>query len=87
MTQRGVWLGWGKRSVSHDYDMNLIREQKGRIIIISIITVIVITIVISILSTRRPSCCHEDQWTRGCGEQAGVGAEQLVLKRALHWAQ
>jgi len=56
MKTEGRWSRVGKRSVSLDSDMTLLREQKGRIIIISSSSVIGITIIVVIIfiNARRP---------------------------------
>ena len=80
MKQRGVCLGRGKRSVCFDYEKTLLREQTGRIIIvsISIIVISIIIVIIIIINTCRPSCCHAAQWPGVVGNRSGVEAEQLV---------
>ena len=67
---RWSWVGESGQclwNLSSHYSEN----KTGRIIITIIISsssIIVIIIVIIIIHTRRPSCCHEDQLTRVCGE-------------------
>ena len=80
MKQRGVGLGWGKRSVSLDSDMILLSEQKGRIIIVISSSIIVtLSSIIIVINTRRPLVAMQINGPGVVGNMSGVGVEQLLF--------